>query len=275
MPSRNYSDSQIFNWLRGSVFKIKKPYALPWGGWSKWDEELKAARPVAYFVTETLPEWLEKPAEYTIDPIYNVSYYLRNRFVRQTHLIRTDLAPGDWHEYETRILHGMFTELVDFVEIEQAWHTCMWHEESRKQYSVPWWRENWPFHWREWRCPQAGIDHLKWCMTLDDPALPAQDRNPSQAEAARETLMLYTWWKDIRPTRRDDWEEAGFTEFNDRMAAKYGKIEFDLDDKQLTAQERKEKRAIYDRVHEIEEERHQEDEAMMIRLIKIRRNLWT
>jgi hypothetical protein len=28
-------------------------------------------------------------------------------------------------------------------------------------------------------------------------------------------------------------------------------------------------------VHEIEEARHQEDEAMMIRLVKIRRGLWT
>lgn len=275
MRSRHYQDSWMFTWLRNSVFKIEKPRALAWGGWAKWDDELKAARPVAYFITETLPDWLEKPAQWTIDPIYDATYYLRNRFVRQTHMVHTDLKQGVWHEYESRILHGMFTELVDFVEVEQAWHTCMWDEKVRKKYQMPWWRDNWFFYWREWRCPAAGIDYLKWCMTLDDPVLPVHDRNPSQAEHAREVLTLYTWWKDIRTTRRDEYEEAGFTEFNDRMAAKYGRLDFDPDDKQLTAQERKEKHTIYTRVHEIEEVRHQEDEAMMIRLVKIRRGLWT
>lgn len=275
MRSRHYQDSWLFTWLRKSVFKIEKPRALAWGGWAKWDNELKASRPVAYFATETLPDWLEKPAQWTIDPVYDATYYLRNRFVRQTHMVHTDLEQGVWHEYETRILHGMFTELVDFVEVEQAWHTCMWDEKARKKHQMPWWRDNWLFYWHEWRCPEAGIEYLQWCMTLDDPALPVHDRNPSQAEHAREVLTLYTWWKDIRTTRRDEYEEAGFTEFNDRMAAKYGRLDFDPDDKQLTAQERKEKHTIYTRVHEIEEARHQEDEAMMIRLVKIRSGLWT
>jgi hypothetical protein len=275
MRSRSYSETWLFDWLRKSVFKVEKPRALAWGGWAKWDAEFKTTRPVAYFATETLPDWLEKPAQWIIDPIYDATYYLRNRFVRQTHMVHTDLEPGVWHEYETRILHGMFTELVDFVEVEQAWHTCVWDDTARVKYNMPWWRDNWLVYWHEWRCPAAGIDYLKWCMTLDDPALPVHDRNSSQAEHAREVLTLYTWWKDIRATRRDEYEEAGFTEFNDRMAAKYGRLDFDPDDRKLTAQERKEKRSIYDRVHEIEEARHQEDEAMMIRLIKIRRGLWT
>jgi len=275
MRSRHYQDTWLFTWLRKSVFKIEKPRALPWGGWEKWDNELKTSRPVAYFATETLPDWLEKPAQWTIDPIYNATYYLRNRFVRQTHMVHTDLQQGVWHEYETRILHGMFTELVDFVEVEQAWHTCVWDGQAREKYNMPWWRDNWLFYWHEWRCPAAGIDYLKWCMTLDDPALPVQDRNTSQADHAREVLTLYTWWKDIRATRPDEYTEAGFTEFNDRMAAKYGRLAFDPDDQKLTPQERKEKRSIYDRVHEIEEARHQEDEAMMVRLVKIRRGLWT
>ena len=275
MRSRHYQDTWLFTWLRTSVFKIEKPRAMAWGGWAKWENELKSDRPVAYFVTEILPDWLEKPAQWTVDPVYDATYYLRNRFVRQTHMVHTDLEQGVWHEYESRILHGMFTELVDFVEVEQAWHTCIWDEKARKKYQMPWWRDNWLFYWHEWRCPAAGIDYLKWCMTLDDPALPVHDRNPSQADHAREVLTLYTWWKDIRATRRDEYEEAGFTQFNDRMAAKYGKVDFDPDDKQLTAQERKEKHTIYSRVHEIEEARHQEDEAMMIRLVKIRRGLWT
>lgn len=275
MQSRHYQDTWLFNWLRQRVFRIEKPRALPWGGWTKWENELKTTRPVAYFLTETLPDWLEKPAQWSVDPLYEVAYYLRNRFLRQTHMVHTGLEPGSWHEYETRILHGMFTELVDFIEVEQAWHTCMWDDEARKKYQMPWWRQNWLFYWREWRCAEAGIDYLKWCMTLDDPALPVHERNTSQAEHAREALTLYTWWKHIRPTRQDEWAEAGFVEFNNRMAAKYGKMEFDPNDKLLTPAERREKSTIFDRVHEIEEARYQEDEEMMIRLIKIRRGLWT
>ena len=169
----------------------------------------------------------------------------------------------------------MFYELVDFVEIEQAWHSCVWDQDARKKYNMPWWRDSWVTYWREWRCPEAGIGYLKWCMTLDDPALPANDRNPSQAEYAREALTLYTWWKDIRPTRVDETEEAGLTAFDQRMEQKYGKLEFDPADKKLTPAERRERSAIYDRMHEIEEARHQEDTEMMIRLIKIRRSLWT
>ena len=59
MPSRNYADSLIFNWLRKSVFQIEKPYALPWGGWEKWNQETKSNRPFAYWITETLQDLLE------------------------------------------------------------------------------------------------------------------------------------------------------------------------------------------------------------------------
>lgn len=275
MPSRNYADSLIFNWLRKSVFQIEKPYALPWGGWEKWNQETKSNRPFAYWITETLPDLLEKPAGLIVDPLFDLAYYLRNRFVRQSHIIHTKLELGKWHELETRLLHGMFNELVDFVEIEQAWHHCIWDQESRKKYKMPWWRGYWFLYWKEWRCPQAGIDYLKWCMTLDDPKLPKHDQNYSQAEHARELMILYTWWKDIRPLRKDVYEESGFAEYSDRIAAKYGELPFDPDDKKITSQERREKRNIFDRAHELERARENEDEEMMIRLIKIRRSLWT
>ena len=118
--TRHYAGSAPVEWLRKKL-GINKPRALGWGEWENWDAALKEARPVAFFLTETLPEWLEKPAEWFVDPFSNLRYYINNRWVTKTHYLKTHLKPGQWYEFDTRLLHGMFGELKDFVEIEQAW----------------------------------------------------------------------------------------------------------------------------------------------------------
>lgn len=268
--SRHYADSKLFNWIRKKL-KTDKPYALPWGGWEIWENDYKKRRPVAHFITETLPDWLEKPAEWVIDPIDKATYYLRNRYVNKTHMLRTDLEKGKWHEFETRLLHGAFTELVDFVEIEKAWMSVVWNDESRKKYKLPWWRKtNW-FRWKEWRCPAAGIDHLKWEIELDGG--PAKN---DQAKSAFETMFLYTWWKHVRANREDPWIETGFREFWDSMEVKHGDDWLGMGKRRKMS---KAEEAEYDRlnkaVHQLEEDRHYEDEEMLIRLVKLRCNLWT
>lgn len=265
--SRYYQDSKPFVWLRKQL-KIDKPYALPWGGWEEWDKELKATRPVAYFLTETLPDWLEKPAEWLIDPLHSAHYYFRNRFVDKTHYLRTDLEPGKWHEFETCMLHGCFTEMVDFIEVEMAWHHVCWaSEEERQKYHVPFWRRHRLLRFKRWRNPQAGIDHLKWEMTLEEPT--------HQRERAFELMFLYTWWKK-RANRKDEWEETGLRAFWDSMDTKYGDEWLGLGKKSLmTSAERQEYDRLSDAVRKMEEDRHQEDDDMLIRLVKLRRTMWT
>lgn len=268
--TRNYADSKLFNWLRKKL-KIEKPYALPWGGWEIWENEYKRKKPVCHFITETLPDWLEKPAEWFIDPIDNATYYLRNRFVNKTHYLRTGLKKGKWHEFETRLLHGAFTELVDFVEIEKAWMTVVWSDENRNKYKLPWWRKtNW-FRWKEWRSAEAGIEHLRWEIELDGG--PSENL---QAASAFETLFLYTWWTEVYLRRGDEWEDTGFREFWNSMETKYGDDWMGIGKKSKMT---KAESAEYDRLNKaasaLEEERHQEDEDMLIRLVKLRRSLWT
>lgn len=276
MNGRYYADSNTFTWLRNKVFKLEKPTALPWGGWAVWERETRAARPFAYFICETLPDILEKPAEWIVDPLNDAAYYLRNRFINKTHYLHTDLEPGKWHEFESRMLHGCFTELVDFVEIEKAWSNVSWNEQSRKEFQVPWWRSTQLFRWKRWRCPEAGIAHLKWEMTLDSESLHVYERCDHQAVAAREIMLLYTWWTVTRRARKDEWEETGLRVFWNQMDQKYDDDWLGLGKpSKMTPAERTTYTQLTEAVDALEKARKQEDEDMLIRLVKLRTQMWT
>lgn len=276
--SRHYSSSRLFVWLR-KKFNIVKPTALPWGGWAIWDRELKTTRPLAYFFTEALPDILEVPVKWVTDPINNLRYYVRLRFGFKTHYLHTGLKAGDWHELETRMLHGMFNEVVNFIEVEKANHAIAWSDDKTKnKYHVPWWRRFHYLHWSVWRCADAGIDHLKWEMNLDNPDSADYTQNSSQAEAARELMILYVWWTKIRVIRDDSsaYDEVGYTSFSRELDEKYGEDwMFSSGRKSLTAAEQNKRSELSSAAQELEDAWHLEDEKMLIRLIKLRRTLWT
>jgi hypothetical protein len=282
MSSHHYSSANPVVWLRKKVFKISKPMALQWGEWETWDEELKKNRPVAFFLTETLPEWLEWIPEHSVDYVNNVRYWINN-YWHGSHRLNSNLAKGKWHEYEERLLHSMFDSFVDFIEVETASSHIAWSkDEDIKKYNIPWrHRHSWTEWIHQFRCPQAGIDHLRWEMTLDEPPDPPDPNWMSsdyQAVNAREKMALYTWWKIIRPARGDDWDDSGLRTFWDSMDAKYGDgdwLGLGSSKAKMTAAEQRQYRKFNKAKDDLEEQRHQEDEDMMIRLIKIRRNLWT
>jgi hypothetical protein len=275
--SRYYAGSKPVNWLRKKL-NIEKPTALGWGEWDTWDNELKAGRPIAFFFTETLPSVLEWFPKTFIDPINDIRYYFVNRFVDKTHYLRTGLKPGQWHEFQHRVLHGCFEELIDFVEQEKASHHMAWsNTENRDKYKYPWWARVWVFKWGRWRSPESGVAHLQWEITLDEPDESGQPGSSAQAETARETLALYQWWKFVRPQREDAWTATGFRKFWDDMDTKYGDGNWlGLSGKKvLTTYEDRKYHKLSKAADALEEARHDEDEEMLIRLVKIRRNLWT
>lgn len=269
---RHYSSSKPFQLLR-TWLKIKKPTALPFGQWTVWDDNLKKSRPIAFFFTETLPDWLEKPGEWLVDPIDDAIYYLRRRFFYRTHLLETGLEKGKYYDFQNRILHGAFNEMVKYVEQEKAWANIRWDDESRKKYNVPWHVSNWYLRWRPWSSPQAGMDHLIWEMNLDP------EENDSQRQIAEELYILYIWWKEIRVKRdidTDAYVESGLEEFYSQMDLKYGKNQWGVfSNRSMTPADRQE----YDRLskinHDLEEQWQREDDEMLARLVKIRRSMWT
>jgi len=279
MSNRYYSNSKPVRWIREKIFKIEKPTSLGWGQWGVWEEEVKKRMPVRYFFTEALPDLLEKIPEYTIDHIKNVGYYITNRR-HFSHGMRSDLKKGEYHSFNNVLLHSMFCSFIDFIEIEEAYSHIAWSkEEDIKKYNLKWYHRSRIVNWvKHWRCPQAGIDHLLWEMKLDvpDPTDPSWYASPAQAAAAREKMALYTWWKDIRSARGDSWDASGFSAFWKQMDEKYGDSWLVLGGKgKLTAAEKRTYAELSEVQAKLDEQWDAEDEQMMIRLIKLRNNLWT
>lgn len=258
------ASSKFFNNLR-KRFGIEKPEALEWGGWKKWEANIKAQHPYAYFFTETLPDFLSNVYDTITAPYHDACYYIRNRFIRKCHVLPTGFKPGEYHDLDSRMLHGLMQALVDFVEVEKA-HMHRWLSTAKdKQYKF-----------KNGRSAEAGLDYLRWEMSLtnkewlkeDDPNY---DKPTGQALNAKEVYEIYNWWKNVYPNRVEPMEASGWSALCDRLDAE-GKSMFD---KNETAEDRKEKDRILKKLSKIEKQYDREDEQMLIRLIKIRKSLWT
>jgi hypothetical protein len=273
--SRYWSCSKFADWLRGT----KKLYAGTGKEWDEWDEKAKAAHSFRYWLAEEGLDKIQTVIMWPIDQLYNIKYWINNRFVTKTHALTSNLKKGQWHELDTRIMHCLFDELVNHVEIELAASNFRWDEEARNKYKTPFWAIGW-FRWRSYRNVEAAMDYLEWASNLrwsedevgeDDPAV---GKLTYQAEGAREIRELYLWWKNVYPNRPDPMDVSGWSEFCDRRREdREGGVLSWLEDK--TPEEAEESRQILDRCRELEEQYDNEDTEMLIRLIKVRQRLWT
>ena len=269
--------SQLADRLRGT----KKLSAGTSDEWDEWEQQAKAAHPVRWWIAEEGLDILQKIVYYIPDKIYSFKYYINNRYITRTHCLTAhprDIKPGKWQDVGNRFLPCLFNELVDFVEVELAWWHIAWADpEEKAKYNPPFWATGW-FRWRTWRCPQAGLDNLEWQRNLvwkEDECEPGS-RNigePTyQAVKAQEILDLYRWWTEVYPNRPEPHDASGWSEFCNRRR---GEDRHFLDLESRTPEEAEETSRILDLCHKIEQDQEQEDEEMMIRLIKVRNSLWT
>jgi len=270
-----WSCSKLADKIRGTT----KPYSETWEGWDDWHKTAKDDFPFRYWLVEEFFDDVQKFVNYIPGKINDVRYYLNNRFTTKTHALTSNLKKGQWYDFDTRILNCLFDELVNFVEVEKAWHYCMWSKDAQKKYAVPTFRKYWLLRWfREWRCPEAGVDYLKWEMTLTNEEythwLDQDYGTPTlQAIAAKEQLELYEWWKNIRPNRPDPYDISGWSAYCDSRRSNEDNLFSYFNDK--TPEEQKKTSKLLDVLHHIEKEYDDEDEKMMIRLIKVRQSMWT
>ena len=251
-------------------FKIEKPLAMQWHEWDEWEAKVRAERPFAFWISNTVPDKIGSICKSIVKPFNDLRYGIRVRVFDRYHVIPTGLAPG-YADCDTRMLHGMFNLLVDFVEVEKAWMHVVFNKEARKERKHPWWSLGWT-RFKAFRDPEAGLAHLRWEMTLDDPNLPMDERSDSQAQCAREVYEIYDWWKNIRPWRPDSLDASGWSDLCEQRRASGKHM---LDFRYETPEEETLTQEILQLSRDIEQQQNQEDEEMLIRLIKIRRSLWT
>lgn len=268
MRTEYWSCSPLADLIRGT----RKPQVLEVSAWDTWEVNAKRAHPLRYWIAE---EFLDKAQDVLTAPFKaarSVRYYINNRFSTKTHCLESTLPRGQWYDMDTRILHCLFDELVNFVEQEQAWMTFVFDTEKKK-------KQGWRKYWRSsWRDPAAGMEYLDWAASLKfgedwgvEPDDPRYGHPTAQAQNAQEVKELYTWWKYTRPSRPDAYDASGWTELTDSLEEKYGSM---FDQKRTDAEDKMVDDAGK-RLSQIEQEYEDEDERMLIRLIKVRKYLWT
>jgi hypothetical protein len=245
-----WSSSNLAAWIRGE----EKPAALAWEDWNKYYNDLKSKKPWRYWITEHMFKKLQNIVYYPYDIYRHIKYYIRNRFIDKTHYLHTGLEPGHYYEFDERILHGLFNELVDFVEIELA-HTSKW--DATKDYKF-----------KNGRCIEAGLAYLEWASCLryeEDWIIDKSDKRygqfTSQALSAQKIRELYDWWTISRPNRPEP-----------HIVAEYDKV---VGESIFNGKISKKKKACFNQIRKIEESYEKEDTNKLIELIKLRKHLWT
>jgi len=276
MRSNYWSCSKFADWLRGTA----KLSAGTSEEWDEWRTTAQMKHNFRYWLAEEALDAIQNFVNYPMDKLNDVRYYINNRWVSKSHALTAhprDIRPGSWCDVGNRFLPCLFNELVDFVEIEQAWHYCMWNEEERVKYNVPWYRSGW-LRWRTWRCPEAGLAYLTWASTLTNEEFLEEGEKhlaePTyQAKAAKEIIELYTWWTTVYRNRPDPYEASGWTAACEASRiANGGRLSFSADKDPVL---KKKSDKAHKLLQKIEKAYEAEEEAMMIRLIKIRQSLWT
>lgn len=272
-----WSCSKFADWIRGT----NKLSAGTAEEWDDWNTRAQMKHNFRYWLAEEALGHIQDFVTWPERKLNDIRYYVNNRWVSRTHGLTADprdIKPGNWCDVGNRLLPCLFNELVDFVEIEQAWHHCMWSDDAKTKFETPWWRKGW-LRWRTWRSPEAGMEYLKWASALtNEEWLDEGEKHKAeptyQAKAAKETIELYTWWTVTYRNRPEPMDASGWSAHCEAMRVKYpGKMWASLNSKD--PEDRKDSDKAHKLLQKIEKAYAKEDEEMMIRLIKIRENLWT
>ena len=232
-----------------------------------------------FWLAEEFLDHVQDTIMWPFDKLYDIKYWFNNRFVTKSHALNSNLKKGQWHEFDERMLHCLFDELVNFVEIEKAWINVAMDKEAKKRYEPPFWTVG-SLRFRTWRSPEAGMNYLLWeaSLKMDDDWVekgdPRYGQPTGQALAAKETIELYDWWKNKRPNRPDPHEVSGWTALCEKRRSDNDDV-LDILDEPKTVEEREAIRKSLDISSDLEKKYEDEDEEMLIRLIKIRKSLWT
>ena len=223
---------------------------LPWAAlqmlqWERHDRLMKALFPIRWFIFDTMPSFWRS---HISGPWTRFNNWFRYRIFDRYHVVVIDTEPG-YMDPDERMLRVNFQILVDFVEIELAsFHSASleadneitsWSNSVKKLF-----RRN---RRRNHRDPEGGMAYLDWEISVT---------NSHQARAAAEKKDLYLWWTVERPNRFDLYTDPHLGWNENKNNSDYLRHDYTL-------------------VHSCETIYEEQDQEMLIRLMKVRRSLWT
>jgi hypothetical protein len=255
-----WSCSKFADWCWKVAGAPAKPIAASSEGWSAWRKDREANYPRTYWFIE---EGLDKIQNFVCGPtnaLNHVRWYIKNRFSYGLHKVETGLEKGVWHETETRMLHANFMLLVEYVETQEALMMVMCNNDP----ALTFWEKVCYRTWLPFRSRRLGIRRLDWAIDLD--AAEHEGINFGQSYSAMEIKDLYLWWTDERPARPDPWVVYKVPEPHDPE---------DFMGSQDPEDVKADRYNKYKLIDQMEYAYLREDEEMLIRLIKIRRSMWT
>lgn len=252
--NRNPADRSLWEKIaRRFILPPHGPSALPLGSWGKRDERLRARFPIRFFVWDTLPDFWSIQV---VNRYKAAKNWIRFRTWDRYDVLRLEISK-DYHDPDYRMLHANFQILKDFVEIELA----AWQENSEDDTtnaSTKWFLSHCTKTFHRYKKKQIrrgdlGLKHLEWEI---------EETQGNQRDAAKEKKILYLWWTVSRPLRADVYDSPLFE-----------KDDGDVDLKTLF--NKPFNRRLANMRSNLEEFYTKEDEEMLIRLMRIRRSLWT
>lgn len=225
------------------------PVSSTMEGWRDFNAEFKTKAPIRYALEKAsihLSVWKKR---YTTD----VYYWIRHRTVDKYHVLQTGLKPG-YYDKDHLMLYVNFNLLKDYVEVECA-HIQYWSEREWKSYSFLEWIKS---KFTKIDGNKYGIKYLEYESSLGQ-------ESPAQAANAKEILILYKWWTEVRPNRETKMPE-NIRKILDGTKSVYDI--FGLSDRNPEC------KSYWDGKFQTEQQWDQEDEYMLIRLMKVRKSLW-
>lgn len=243
-----YEEDKRPKWLRWFLFKVPSSATGEW--WDKRDDMLRSRAPVRYFLQHDIPVIVKRQKHRLRDAWWKVRHRTTDRY----DIVKTGLEPG-YHDINDRMLHAMFSLLVEYVEVGL----------SSKNYDS-----------KTTDKAARGIEYLDW--EINDPYCAGP-----QADTAATVKELYLWWTVERKARLDSWSapeiwpnrevEEDYPVFFRIMGVKLGRrrrrFRLGLSNRPDSERESGEL------ARKLEEFYDYQDTEMLVRLAGIRRGLWT
>jgi len=227
--------------------------------WTKWDNNYKKRYPIIYWL-----EWELPLMYYNIINKINFIPYMLNKYIRKPHIIDTKLKPM-YYDKDRLMLHGMFSLLVDFVEIEclNLYKFCMELTDEDKQLI------------KKGQGSKLGVKYLQYKdPESDDDVEGERELYEEQCKKDNEILKLYFWWK--KRMNREDHNEAEVTGLNayyDYLSKKYNGLFNGMNN--YTLEEKKKCQELNKKCNDLEIKHFNKDQEMLHKLIDLRTYLWT